>query len=149
MVLQIILPTVLLLAWPFTCLLLLLFTENSLTGPWQNPFPSPCAHSLHNWFFHSWSAELSVQHQTIKETQRGISLMQRTFQKRENRNRSMSFIRRVTVPPKQASSSWVKNKKKNRLKEILNPEKKESSAIANDLQGGGKKRQKNYLVISC
>lgn len=47
----------------------------------QSPLPSPFAGSSHNLIFHTWSAELSVQHQIIKETQTGILLMQKTFQK--------------------------------------------------------------------
>lgn len=56
-------------------------SKTPLTEARQNPFPSPFPHSLHNLIFHTWSAELSIQHQIIKETQTGISLMQKTFQK--------------------------------------------------------------------
>lgn len=42
---------------------------------------APLCTLSHNLIFHIWSAELSVQHQIIKETQTGISLMQKTFQK--------------------------------------------------------------------
>lgn len=55
--------------------------KTPLIGVQQSPFPSPFACSLHNLIFHTLSAELSVQHQIIKETQTGISLMQKTFQK--------------------------------------------------------------------
>lgn len=91
-------------------------------------FPSCIASSLHDLILSTWSAELSTQHQLIKGTKTEIfHWCKRPFKKRENENRSMSFIREVTIPPKQ-SSSWIKNKSKKRLKEILESRRKESIA---------------------
>lgn len=94
----------------------------------NNHFPSCIASPLHDLILSTWSAELSTQHQVIKGTKtETFRWCKRPFKKRENENRSMSFIREVTIPPKQ-SSSWIKNKSKKRLKEILESWRKESIA---------------------